>query len=428
MQPLNTINTPVNTVEVLIEEYKDAYWAVAIDGKNQLQSIEIDTPEESIRWGSIYVGLVRRIDKANDSAIIEIDKDVFGYLNAKDVLMPGTSLDENPRKITGAIGKSLQVGSKVIVQAKEGSVDVDSDDKKIDMPFRHKYPRLSMDISIQGRYLIFTPFMQENQISQRIRKKAVRQQLLDMLDEMQDIRGCILRSAAVNMQTDILRNEGKNLQDVWTQIQTSAAKNNRPALLHSGPNAIGRLLSHLAQDRINSISVVTMEHLTATQNWCLDYAPDLVTRIKPIEIPNAQTDLGLLDFRDVIGQIEGLFHSYCLLSNGANIIIQETAALTAIDVNRGSDKGSSLSINIEAARNFAHQMRLRNIGGIVICDFLKMRSKTEHDKLKKVLLEEFEKDSCTVQFHGFTKLGLGEISRQRRTPSLRSRLNHIDFH
>jgi len=111
---------------------------------------------------------------------------------------------------------------------------------------------------------------------------------------------------------------------------------------------------------------------------------------------------------------------------GGNIIIQKTSAFNAIDVNKGSDKRSHLAVNIEAAREISKQIRLRNIGGIIVIDFLKM-NKPDEKKILKELNDLVADDPCTVQIHGFTKLGLMEITRKRRTPPLQERYDGITF-
>lgn len=409
-------------MDILIEEFKGGYWAAALkDGR--IEGIEIDPPEEQIRWGDVYFGRVRRIDKASDAAIIEIDKDIFGYLNAADVYLR----DEKREiyKISGPIGKSLETGAKVIVQAKQAAMDVGPEG--LEAGLENKYARLSMDIAIQGRYMIFTPFEAQNRISQRIRQKKLREQLVEMLDDMTGCQGCILRASALNTQTDILKAESDQLNNKWDRIEDQASGSEKPRLLASGPNAVERLLCDMAQETIDRVSVVTMDHLKDVQDWCEIHAPDLVTKIQPVEIPMAQTDLGLFEYLEIIGQIEALFHPYCILEDGGSIIIQETVALTAIDVNRGSDKQGNLAINVKAAREIARQIRLRNIGGIITCDFLKMNSDKDRRALKKTLQDLFEKDPCTVQFHGYTPLGLVELTRQRRAPSLQNRIDHIEF-
>jgi Rne/Rng family ribonuclease len=150
-----------------------------------------------------------------------------------------------------------------------------------------------------------------------------------------------------------------------------------------------------------------------------------MTKVQPIEMDNATEDLALFHYRDIIGQIEDLFQTYALLGSGGSIIIQGTSALTAIDVNKGGSKGSNLSVNIEAAKEIARQIRLRNSGGIIVIDFIKSSSKTDEGKLIAALETAINDDPCTVQIHGMTKLGLIEITRKRRTPPLEDRFQGI---
>ena len=141
----------------------------------------------------------------------------------------------------------------------------------------------------------------------------------------------------------------------------------------------------------------------------------------PIEMDNAEEDLALFYYRDVMDQIGDLFRPYAMLPGGGSLITQSMAALTAIDVNKGADKRSHLAVNIEAAAEIARQLRLRNIGGIVVVDFLKFHNKKEEAEVLKALDTAVGLDPCTVQIHGKTALGLVEITRNRRTPPLHER-------
>ena len=126
-----------------------------------------------------------------------------------------------------------------------------------------------------------------------------------------------------------------------------------------------------------------------------------------------------------MGQIEDLFQPYGLLEGGGSIIIENTAALTAIDVNSGADKRGRLAVNIEAGAEIARQIRLRNLGGMIIIDFLKMKSKDDEAAFLKAFEDAVMEDPCTVQLHGLSSLGLMEITRARRTPALSDRFESV---
>ena len=309
----------------------------------------------------------------------------------------------------------------IAVQAKIAHI-ANEDDLWYD---ENKHAQVSMDITIAGRYLIYCPTLQKNRISQRIRGKELRKRLEDMIGNLEKMKGFILRSSAADLQTDILEREARILKEMWSGI-SQYFEGKEPALIAMGPDSIQRILGDKAINPIERIEVVTMDHFTQIEEWCSIFAPDLVTKITPVELENAARDLALLEYRDVLAQIESLFQGYVMLAGGGSLIIQETAALTAIDVNKGSDKRSRLAVNIDAAKEIGRQMRLRNIGGIIIIDFLKNNKKDEA-LLLKTLDNETYSDPCTVQIHGFTKLGLIEMTRKRRTPSLNKRFDGITF-
>ena len=404
-------------MDILIEEYEGKIWAIALD-QGRLDGLEIDPVNETVRYGSIYYAKIERIDASLDAAFVNLDGDNTGILYNKDVRYQ----DKDGKMCKGGdkpIGKVLRPGDMIAVQAKVAHI-ANEDDYWFD---EHKNAQVSMDVTIAGRYLIYGPMLQNNRISQRIRGKALRQRLEDMIGSLEDMQGFILRSSAADLQTDILEREARILKEVWNGI-SAYFEGKEPSLIALGPDSIQRILGDKALNPIEKIEVVTMDHFAQIEEWCSIFAPDLVTKITPIELDDAARDLALLEHRDVLGQIEALFQGYIMLDNGGSLIIQETAALTAIDVNKGNDKRSRLAVNIDAAKEIARQIRLRNIGGIVIVDFLKTNKKDE-EKLLKTLDEETYGDPCTVQIHGFTKLGLIEMTRKRRTPSLNKRFDGI---
>ncbi len=407
-------------MDILIEEFEENIWAIALKN-GRIEGIEIDPPNEEVRWGSIYWAKVTRIDKSMDAAFVDLDGDNTGILYNRDVRYT----DKNGIVHKGgdqAIGKTLKSGDMIAVQAK-GSYLVHPEDNA--WGIEDKSTQVSMDITIQGRHLIYGTMMQKNRLSSRINGKKLRNALKLMLENLEDIQGFILRSSASDTQTEVLRREAKILENIWQQI-SAYFEGNEPSLIALGPDAIQRILGDNAMKSIDRIEVVTMDHFEQIEDWCQVFAPDLVTKIKPVEVDDGSRDLALFEHRDVLGQIESLFHNYILLPSGGSIIIQETAALTAIDVNTGSDKRGHLSTNIESAKEIGRQIRLRNTGGIVIIDFLKVK-KSEQKELLDALTSITFSDPCTVQIHGFTNLGLMEISRKRRSAPLQERLESIEF-
>lgn len=406
-------------MEILIDEMEGSVWVATMKDK-QLDGLEIDPIDEEVRWGSIYWAKITKIDKAMDAAFVDLDGENVGLLHNKDLRL----FDKNgalKKNSDVAIGKRIKPGDFLVVQAKNGYLPrIDT----MDVAIEDKSPRVSMNITLPGRHLIFSPMMDENRISKRIYDKKRRKQLTKMLNNVENINGCILRASAADTQTDILIREGKILKEIWDQLQEFLT-GKTPALIMEGPDAVQRTLSDQAGKQVDSIEIVTMERYQEVEEWCEIYAPDLVTKIKPIETPDQELDLGLFDFRDILDQIEDLFQVYVLMKSGGNIIIQETAAFYAIDINRGGDTRASHAINLEALEEIGRQIRLRNLGGIIIIDLLKFKTKKEKDKILDALQKIVQDDPCTVQIHGITNLGLAEITRKRRTPALQDRLNLV---
>ncbi|MFN3828127.1 MAG: ribonuclease E/G [Micavibrio sp.] len=411
---MSTKNEPLH---VLIEEMDGSLWAAATE-KGRLQGLEVDPVNEEVRWGSIYWAKVARIDSALDAAFVNLDGDNIGLLHNTDVRI---RQKDGTYKKGGdvAIGKLIEPGQMIAVQSKEGYLpQLDENNERVK---EDKRPRVSMNINLPGRYAIYTPMEKDNQVSRRIRDKKLRKQLMTMLDDMKDVQGCILRAAAADTQTDILIRESKILAETWRQVQTYF-EGDDPSLIMLGPDAIQRMLGDHANRPIQSIEITTMDHFRLVEEWCEVYAPDLVTKIQPVEIDD--DEMGLLEFHDLIGQVEELFQPYAVLREGGVIIIQEAAAFAAIDVNSGADKRGKLAINMDAGKELARQIRLRNMGGAIVIDFLKMKDKAEHQALLDALADYFNEDPCTVQIHGFTNLGFLEITRNQRTPALIDRFHN----
>jgi ribonuclease G len=402
-------------LDVLIEEFEGGLWAAVLE-KGRLEGLEIDPGFEEVRWGSIYWAKVKTIDAALDAVFLDLDGDNTGILYNSDVrIKTKGAIKRGGEK---AIGKTFKTGDMIAVQAKTAYIP------KNDGLQEKKIPQMSMDITLSGRYLIFAAMMKENRVSQRITDKKLRALILKTLNGIRKDEGFIVRAAANGIQTEILEREGKLLKAAWQDMQKYLT-GNEPGLIMLGPDAVQRTLSDKAGQYIDQIEIVTMDHFNHVEEWCSLFAPDLVTKIRPLELEDATQDLALFHYRDIAGQIEDLFQPYVLMKEGSNIIIQTTAALTAIDVNKGADKRSNLAVNLDAANEIARQLRLRNTGGIIVADFIKFQSKTDETKVLKALEKAFATDPCTVQIHGRTNLGLIEISRKRRTPALNERFDGV---
>ena len=387
-------------LDIMVEELDGGLWVAATE-KGRLQGLEVDPGIEQVRWGAVYRAKVTRIEKSMDAAFVDLGSGNEGLLHNADVRL----IDSKGVVKKGgaeAIGKLIKPGDMVAVQAKSGYL---KHEDEFEFVREDKTPKVSMDITLAGRFLIYAPFLKENEVSSRIRDKKLRESLMKMMAAFEPLKGLILRASSEDTQMDILLREAKILENIWERIQPLFT-GDQPALVMDGPDAFQRTIGDQAGSNIKRIEIVTMDRYQQLEEWCNIFGPDLVPKITPVELEEPEAELALFDHRGLLGDIEDLFQDYGLLISGGSIIIQQTAALTAIDVNRGGDDRSSMEVNLEAAQEVARQIRLRNLGGIIVIDFLKLPKKADQNQLLKALGEIFDTDPCTVQIHGITALGL----------------------
>lgn len=406
------------SLDIISEEYNGSQWVAAVE-KRQLHGLEVDPLHEIARWGSVYVAKVTRIETSMNAAFLDLGYDQNGIIFMQDVLLADGSKPKAKK-----IGQVLRSGQLISVQIKQAVNP--APDIAADLPLREKSSRVSMDITLPGRHLIFTPLSPQNRVSKRVKNKTLRKNMNKMLEDISSMNGFILRASAANAQTDMLIREAKILNALWDSLKPYLQEETEPNLIMLGPDAAQRLLSDFASDSIGRIAVATMNQFQDIEDWCELYAPDLVTKIDPAQEDETVTQLGLFSSYGIVDQIEGLLRPYAFLPSGGNMVIQSTAALTAIDVNQGLDK-SIINVNIEAARHASKQLRLRNTGGIILIDFINMKDKRQKEKVLEAFEKEAAHDACTIDIHGWTKTGLLELTRARRTPSLQDKAELSDM-
>lgn len=405
-----TTQAKPQALDILVEDLSGSLWVAAVDKSSRIAALEIDPFTEIVRWGSVYWAKVIRIDTGINAAFVDLGYDIVGMLPASEI----------PTLKKGAkIGKHLRAGQFVMVQVKTARQPEENEDGEDPRPESQKASKVSMDIALQGRFLIYTPLSPGNRISRRIRETDTRKQLQSMIKNIKEVNGCILRASAAHVQTDMLVREAKIQKAIWESLQ-EFTNEPEPTLLMLGPDALQRVLADFSTSRIATIQIANDERREEADNWCDLYAPELMAKLQDRKITGTRNGMGLFEARDLLGQFEGLVKPYVILPSGGSIVIQETSIGTMIDVNTGI--GNMAAVNHEAAKEIARQIRLRNLGGIILIDFAGLNDKAEQKRLAATLNQAFDLDPCTVELHGVTKLGLFEISRHRRTPSLMERV------
>jgi len=373
----------------------------AVVWKTILQDLYSDPLNRVGAWGAIYSGRVSKIDRKLDAAIIDLGHGQTGFLPAKHVHRIGG--DESETR-TG-IAELLKPGQTITVQIK-------SEAKRASHHEQHKLPRLTTQIYVMGHHLVYCPRANPVTMSRSILRKDV----LGMTAKLQAQGGWILKPHAEEEDIDVLKAEADKLLAEWQVITgVKAESGNAAATLKGGPNALYRALFDYGAHAFGHIHIGNHSKLfDMMREWCAKYDPPLATskRLKFFKPEKPQQKL--FDIHDVFGQVEDLKETHIPLPSGGSLILDFTHALVTFDVNQGSAP-DIITTNNEAAEEAARQVRLRNLSGAILIDFINLPEKTQRARLYDLVEEAFEGDASSTVVHGFTRLGIMEITRKRRT-------------
>ncbi|AWB08307.1 ribonuclease E (plasmid) [Azospirillum humicireducens] len=385
--------------------------AVLADGR--LTDLHIDHADRPSLLGAIILGRVERIATGLNGAFIELGGGLSGLLPAADVHRP--VLDDDPSQSRShprpgskpaAIGALLRAGQPVVVQVKADAAGT-------------KGPSLTMDITLPGRFLVHAPLGRDIAVSKRLGSGPERAALARRIEGLVTGAGWIVRAGAAQVSDELLGAESEALHLQWRAIRDDARAGSAPRLLHSGPNAATRALIEQgasASDAIivddpvpaGGIAVGEGPLLSGLRNWCDRHAPDLLPRLTAHRAAQR-----LFDLRDLDSAIAELLDIRVPLPLGGSLVIERTEALTVVDVNAG-ERGNPVEVNLDAATEIARQLRLRNVGGIVVVDFVNMRGRGDAERVLAALSHAVESDPVQTQVYGMSKLGLVELTRARR--------------
>ncbi|UEM23265.1 ribonuclease E/G [Skermanella mucosa] len=378
---------PSRDIEILIDRAGPLLRAAVVED-GRLTDLHIDSAVRPSRLGEIVLGRVDRIVTALNGAFVDIGG-TAGLLNNADLRTAAPT----SRKAARA-GTTLRAGQPVLVQVKAE-------------PGGGKGPSLTMDVTLPGRFLVMTPFKPGISISRRLAQGDARGRLSQMISEITGGLGggWIVRGSALGVETELLASEAEALALAWRQIERQVA-GDPPRTLSTGSSAAVRAVVETGGRRIARIYVSD----AAIRGELADLAPDAAALV---EIRQE----ALFDRYDIEGAIRELSGRTVPLPGGGSLVIDRTEALTVIDVN-GGERPNALATNLDAVEEIARQLRLRNIGGIVIVDFINMTARRDVEHLLGALGQATADDPAGVNVYGMSKLGLVELTRQRRGPPL----------
>ena len=382
---------------------------VAVVDNGATQDIHIERTSSRGIVGNIYAGKVERVLPGMQAAFVDIGLERTSFIHVSDIFVAG---GEEKARASDSIREHLHDGKKVIVQVTKE-------------PLGSKGARLTTELSVSSRYLVFMPQTRHVGVSQRIddvEERARLQCLLSeglALEEMDQEGGYILRTAAEGVGLDEIRADLRYLKRLWGAVSRRAAAATSPQLLYSELPLHMRTVRDLARPGVERILVDSRESYTALQEFCSEYMPEVSDLLEhyPGERP-------LFDLHGIEEDIQRALSRKVELKSGGYLIIDQTEAMTTIDVNTGSFVGrrnleeTIYKTNLEAATLLARQLRVRNLGGIIIVDFIDMRDEEHRRQVHRTLEKAMQKDPARNKITGVSELGLVEMTRKRTRESL----------
>ncbi len=386
-------------LEIIVQK-GEKYSQIALVENGKLMEYYEEEHKSNRREGNIYIGVVKDIINGMQSAFIDIGTEKNSFIHLKDILPKKNEVREKPAQNI-EINKVVKPNQKLLVQVKKDSNE-------------NKGARVSTHINLPSKYIALLPNTDIVTISQKIQDSKEQERLLKLVKEnLSEGNGAIIRTSAQNKEKEIIK-DIKDIEKKWNRImQTSIdPKLKKPQLLYKSETIIEKMLIDLADKKIEKI-IINDENIKKELE---DFKNDNEEyKNIPIEVSNEPT---LFNKYDLDKQIEKVQNRKIWLKCGGFITIDKTEALTAIDVNTGKYTGTKsldqtiYRVNSEATIEIAKQLRLRDIGGIIIIDYIDMKNQEHKKKIQTLLEEELKKDRSKTQVEGFTKLDLMELTRK----------------
>lgn len=385
-------------IELIINKNGDTETICLVENEKLVEKYQDNEDTKKNRLeGNIYVGKVSDIVPGMQSAFVDYGDSKKGLLHLKDAI---PQVDEKNKKANNNLDKNisdvLKLNQKLLIQIKK-----DSNDKK--------GAKVSTHISIPSKYVVFMPNTDIITISQKIENEKRIKELLDLAkNNLSDNNGIVIRTSAEKASNEEIIQDIKRCTDKWNEILEKYKNSKGVELIYYSENVQAKILLDIKVDKIITNNRDEFETLKGI------IQREKIAGVK-LELSLKQN---LLEMYDLESQITKSKNRKIWLNCGGFITIDRTEALTAIDVNTGKFTGKSdlestiFKVNKEATVEIAKQLRLHDIGGIIIIDYIDMHDKENDEKIESLLKEELKKDRAKTQVEGFTKLNLMEMTRK----------------
>ncbi|MFZ9938047.1 MAG: Rne/Rng family ribonuclease [Luteolibacter sp.] len=407
-----------NTLIVNVEKLERRV-ALLEDGVLEEYTVEREGDQNIV--GGIFKGRVKNIESGLKAMFVDIGLEKNAFLHFWDAIPAAldAGLEEIQRegkkkpqqKITSKdIPDIYPVGSEIVIQVSKGAIGT-------------KGPRVTTNISLAGRYLVLMPYTEQFGISRKIEDPKERQRLRKIVQKLSvpEGMGIIMRTVAQGTRARHFVRDLAMLMEQWDEIEARREANPAPACIYQEPGLIERTARDFLTEEVNQVICDDAE----TTEKIRGIAGKISRRAKRRVHHMPMSSQPIFESIGIQKQIDEAFSRQVWLPCGGYIVIDETEALIAIDVNTGRNRGAKdvdkmiLQTNLEAAREVARQLRLRNIGGLVVIDLIDMRHRKDQQAVYKTIKERLKKDKAKTQVLQISSIGLMEMTRQRLNESLR---------
>ncbi|MEC9488136.1 MAG: Rne/Rng family ribonuclease [Halanaerobium sp.] len=395
----------------IIINQREGETRVALVIDDRLEEVSIEEEDTPRIVGNVYKGIVRDVLPGMQAAFVDVGLEKNVFLHVSDVLSSSERREKGGQQ---EINELLQPGMKIMLQI-------------VKEPLGSKGARGTCSITLPGRYLVLLPDEDHIGISRRIESSDERSRLKKIAEEIKpDKMGLIVRTVAEGKSVNELEDDVNYLRRLWHKIKSKNGQVSGPDLLHQELNLAQRMVRDRLTRDVDVVVVDTKEGYNELLEQVDLMAPNLKHKVSLYEKQRP-----IFDFYDVEKELNKAMQKKVWLKSGGYIIIDFTEALTVIDVNTGKYVGKTdlrdtvLRTNREAAQEIAHQLRLRDIGGIIIIDFIDMKDKEDREEVIRAFEEELKKDKTKYAIMGITQLGLLELTRKKVKEGLHETLQRV---
>lgn len=379
-----------------------------IDG-NTLESYKVDVAESGMTRGNIYRGTIANIQPSLNAAFIDYGAERHGFLAIQDVVPD--AYYHQPRGGHPRIEEVLEKGRPIVVQVVKDSIG-------------QKGAALTTGLSVAGRYLVLTPFDNTRGVSRKVEDEDIRRKLKAVANtfDLPDGCGVIVRTNALEQTKATLSKDLNALLRLWKRVQTAAVQGKGTRLLYTDQDLILQALRDYLDNSIEEVLVDDDEAFEKAKAYMQAFMPRAKT-----SLIRYSDRLPLFARHGIETQIDRIYERQVELPSGGHIVIDTTEALTAVDVNSGrstraaTQEETAVNTNMEAAQEVARQLRLRDLGGLVVVDFIDMRASKNQRKVEKAVKDAMKIDKARSTVGRISPNGLLEINRQRIQQALQLR-------